>query len=175
MALAGHPPHRSGRAELPHPALALGLTPILDVCAPVPLTYLLSGPASGICGPVAHSPWPVAFPPSPPHLSVCSETSSVLCNRPTAHVRPSLAHVLGLPNAARLPISSGGQTWALPVLAQGASVHVQGLRPRGACSILALTIVAVWPSVRPSTSALQSWLFSAARYPTYTSPCQRFA
>ena len=102
-ALTGRPPHRTGRAELPHPALALGRdASSLDVCPPMLLACHVSGPVSGAWSIVVHSPWPVAFPPSSPPrpVPVCSRTSQVLCNRPTAYVRTSSACVLRLPDAA---------------------------------------------------------------------------
>ena len=88
----------------------------------------------------------MAFPPSPPLqvAPVCSETSPVLCHRPTACVRASSACVLRLPDAAH---HLHGQTQALPVPAQGASVHVRGLRPRGASDRLAIASATVLPSV----------------------------
>ena len=106
----------------------------------------MSGSVSGTCSRVVHSPWPMAFPPSPPPqvASVCSETSQVLYHRPTACVRASSACVLRLPDAAH---HLHGQTQALPVPAQDAAVHVRGLRPRGASGRLAFASATVLPSV----------------------------
>ena len=125
-ALASRPPHGSGRAELPHPALALGSDASSLTYALHRWCHVVSGSVSGTCSRVVHSPWPMAFPPSPPPqaVSVCSETLLVLCHRPTACVRTSSACVLRLPDAAH---HLHGQTQALPVPAQGASVHVRGL------------------------------------------------
>jgi len=123
-ALAGRPPHRSRRAELPHRAPAsggdaeahqrIGMTdaglgkpasyPSLppDVPAQVHLARTSSGPVSGARFAQAGSPWPTPFPPSPPQLLAepCSETSQVIWGCPTSHGRPSWACVLGLPHAA---------------------------------------------------------------------------
>ena len=126
-----------------------------------PQYHASSGSVSGACRSADHSPWPAAFPPSPPHpprQKACSRTSQVLCDRPTACVRSSSAHVLGLPDAAHR--HSLGQTQALPAPAQGASVHVRGLRPRGACIRLAISTNAVWPSGVSTPSALRSWAIS---------------
>jgi len=78
---------------------------------------------------------------NPPDQCAAQRT---LCNRPTACVRTSSACVLRLPDAAH---HLHGQTQALPVPAQDASVHVRGLRPRGASARLAITPDRVWPSV----------------------------
>ena len=65
--LTGRPPHRSGRAELPHPALAVGhdvpLVATYSSCSTLP-TY--PGSASGVGRHKMNCRLPVAFPPSPP-------------------------------------------------------------------------------------------------------------
>jgi len=139
-------------------------------------SHAFPGAVSGACGSADHSPWPTAFPPSPPHpprRRACSRTSQVLCGRPTACARSSSAHVLRLPNAARL---SSGRTQALPAPAQGASVHVRGLRPREACSVLAVLLGAAQCCLPALAHRRRSEVgHFAAQYPPYTSPCQRFA
>jgi hypothetical protein len=158
MALAGHPPHRSGRAEFPHPALALGnnVKPRLRMLdgfilagssyAPSHPIIPVPGSASGGTAAQAHSPWLAAFPPSPPPLAVCSGTSCevafapVLCHHPTACLRSSSACVLGLPHAAQDPhLYRLGRRQALPIPVRSVSEHAWGLRPRRACFGLALT------------------------------------
>ena len=85
MGVAAHPLHRSGRARLAHPALALGgdARPTRRILMTYPLRLLavsapahfarLSGPVPGSCFAVAISPWPAPFappaPPSAPHYS----------------------------------------------------------------------------------------------------------
>jgi hypothetical protein len=61
------PPHRPGRAELPHPVLALGrdAKPLLRVRRRVPSTHR-SGSESGTRGTVQRFLWLRPFPPPPP-------------------------------------------------------------------------------------------------------------
>jgi hypothetical protein len=91
MPIAGHPLHGSGRAALPHPALALGdktrgalLPDVLARCHPAQQPGAVSGRRD--CR--ASSPWPARFPPSPPPpvRRPCSATSSVLPSCPTSRV-----------------------------------------------------------------------------------------
>ena len=99
------PLHGSGRAELPHPALASGDDAEAaqrcrppDVSAPAHCARP-TGAESGARFAGAGSPWPVPFPPSPPPptlVRLCSETSQVLRNCPTSHARSSSAYVLRL-------------------------------------------------------------------------------
>ena len=123
-ALAGGPPRRSQRAELPHWApgsgqTAHGPTPRRDVinapAPPAPLRRTRSGTwdtpdltrlcVRGVsCRP--GSPRLAAFPPPPPQPSPCSAASSVLRGDPTSHARTSQACGHGLPWAAR-PRSTG--------------------------------------------------------------------
>jgi hypothetical protein len=117
MALAGHPPHRSGRAELPHPAPALGMTSSRRLRMKMgsssstlrmhsaPVEVPSPGSVSSGTGALAHFPWLAAFPPSPPPLVGCSGTSLVLCRHPTARHRSSAVCVLGLSAAAQAPPS----------------------------------------------------------------------
>jgi len=64
----------------------------------------LPGPESGACFAQTDSPWPTPFPPPPPQLALCSAASSVLWSCPTSHDRSSSAYVLGLPDAASIPL-----------------------------------------------------------------------
>src|SRR5215475_10730962 len=91
---------------------------------------------------------------------------------------PDLVHrrstALGLAGASRGTIRHG-RGWALPVLAQEASVRATGLRPRGARQRLALSSLAhvafrvAQRRRRPEVSDF------AAQYRARTCPCQRFA
>jgi hypothetical protein len=125
--IAHDPLHGSGRAELPHPALASGddaeAAHSFPPRVPAPAHCARrSGSRSGTRFAAAGSPWPVPFPPPPPpppYGRLCSETSAVLRNCPTSHVRSSSAYVLDFPDTAcHLPQAV---PWDLPVLEQDVS------------------------------------------------------
>ena len=172
--IAGRPLHRSRRAAFPHRAPASSTDgKWLAVSAPS-LQPPLPGAESGAWWAVADSSSPGPFPPLPP-LPVarrCSEASSVLWARPTSPARTSSACVLGLPDAPSGTSTAGG-TGDLPVLVRGASVHAQGLRPRGTPERLASND-ALSVAFRPSDSVgVPNNPAFAAQYPAYTYPCQR--
>ena len=178
ITVARDPLHGSGRAELPHPALASGndaqAVQLPDVPAPAHCARRF-GAVSETRFAGADSPWPVPFPPSPPPpvARLCSQTSQVLRNCPTSCARSSSACVLRLPDAACGSISRR-RTQDLPVLEQGVSVHAQGLRPREARPHLAISMRSVWPSATShgvGSSKVDSF---AAQYLACTCPCQRF-
>ena len=125
--IAHDPLHGSGRAELPHPALASGddavVAHYLPPHVPAPAHCARrSGAASGTRFADAGSPWPVPFPPPPPpppRGRLCSETSAVLRNCPTSHARSSSAYVLDFPDTACQQPQA--VPWDLPVLEQDVS------------------------------------------------------
>src|ERR1039458_10576270 len=96
-AIAGRPPHRSVRAELPHTAPALDASACHQGRRPTHCSWYLenaeSGSESGTFAHTRNSPWRPPFPPSPPQrLSFwgrahCSATSSVLWQPPTPRDR----------------------------------------------------------------------------------------
>jgi len=116
------------------------------------------------------------------HPSTSGTSTHLSTSLPSAHygsVRlPDLVHrrstALGLAGASRGTIRHG-RGWALPVLAQEASVRATGLRPRGARQRLALSSLAhvafrvAQRRRRPEVSDF------AAQYRARTCPCQRFA
>jgi len=96
--VAGRPPHRSRRAELPHRAPASGVDGQSGHLGPPPVSVpapasAQSGSASGAGVAGNDSPWPGPFPPRPPPARVSprvrSTASSVLRARPTSHARSS--------------------------------------------------------------------------------------
>src|SRR4030095_15876797 len=116
-----------------------------------------------------HLPWPQARPRS--------AASQVLWSCPTSCACASSACVLRLPDASAL----WRKTQDLPVPAQGAYVHAQGLRPRGVQKRLAISTPPVLPSDyfdsvgTPEWPPLARWGFNfTAQYLAYTYPCQRF-
>ena len=173
----GHPgpPHRSGRAALPHPAPTSGHDgKPASVSARARWTRG-SGSASGACYVRADSPRPTPFPPPPPRPSPgrCSAASSVLWSRLTSRARSSSACVLGLPDAA-CDVLCRRQTRDLPVPVRGVSVHARGLRPRGVPAQLAVSLRRMWPSASCKGVGTPESVYFAAQYPAYTYPCQRF-
>ena len=87
--------------------------------------------------------------------------------------------VLGLSDA--ICDFSHRQSRDLPVPAQGACVHAQGLRPRRVQKRLAISTLPVLPSAwfdnvgTPKWPSLARWWFNfAAQYLACTFPCQRF-
>jgi len=135
--VAGCPPHRPGRAELPHPVPPLGVG--VDVLGTAALLALgtavtrLPGTESGTCSAVPSSPWVPSFPPlRPQSLPLpCSGASQVLRRYVTSRDRSSRAHGLGLSLAVRLvrqpddheisPFSRAELFVCMPVLSDPAS------------------------------------------------------
>src|SRR5450759_4052965 len=70
------------------------------------------------------SPRPAPFPPPPPQPPTrpCSAASQVRWGGPTSHNRSSRAYGIAFPERPA-PLRVGGQSWDLPVLAHGGSVH----------------------------------------------------
>src|SRR5216684_5547609 len=182
--VAHDPLHGSGRAALPHPALASGNNAngaqrMTLCCQTHPLqrtgrTLPALSPGARFAG--AGSPWPVPFPPPPPPpvARPCSETSLVLWDCPTSWVRSSSAYVLGLPDASRRSIG-GGRAQDLPVPVRGVSVRARGLRPRGTRTHLAISMRPVVPCAYLHSVGVPKRSFTfAAQYPARTYPCQRF-
>ena len=104
-AIARRPPHRSGRAVLPHPAPTLGhdAKPVKPVAVHAQARWArLPGSVSGARCARACSPWSAPFPPSspPPLAGTCSMTSSVLRSGPTSQRRASSPCVRRLRDAA---------------------------------------------------------------------------
>ena len=89
-ALAGVPPLRSVRAELPHTAPTSGHgggTANRDTAHDDERAARRSGSESGTRPPASCSPWSTAFPPPPPQATrarLCSAASQVLRGRPTS-------------------------------------------------------------------------------------------
>ena len=134
-ALAGGPPHRSQRAELPHWAPRSGPTPVTpartDAHGPARLTHRFRlCVRSTLCWP--RSPRAAPFPPPSP------QPHSGLVRRLRRYYEavrlPTTVH-LGRTASAfperPAPFPVGGQSWDLPVLAHEESAHAQVLRPRG--------------------------------------------
>ena len=156
--VAHNPLHGSGRAVLLHPALALGNNAKLDVSAQARWTCP-PGSGSGTRYARASSHWPIPFPPSPPGPAQArprSATSLVLWNCPTSRLRASSVCVLGLSDAVCF-LCSHRRIRDLPVSAQGACMHAQGLRPRRVQKRLALTTLAVLPSAPFNSVGTQKW------------------
>src|SRR5437016_8983536 len=88
---------------------------------------------------------------------------------------------LDFPMRSGIPSLPDKQTRDLPVSAQDAYVHAQGLRPRGVQKRLAIPTPPVLPSAQfnnvgtPEWPSLARWWFNfAAPYLACTLPCQRF-
>src|SRR5664280_1827138 len=122
------------------------------------------------------SPRPAPFPPPPPQpLSrPCSAASQVLWGCPTSHNRSSRAYGIAFPERPA-PLRVGGQSWDLPVLAHGGSVHA--LVPLTARGPLATRASATSDSAfRPCDNVgTPNSLISRLNSPACTCPCQRFA
>src|SRR5579862_3086886 len=133
------------------------------------------GSVSGACRPVPRSPRPPPLAPSAPHplARACSPASQLLRQGLTSPARASPASAHRLPDADHTATglwSSGRSPGS-----RARSVRTcQGLRPRGAGRLLALTQATVWPSASQTASALRSKAF-AAQWLAYTIPCRRFA
>ena len=173
-ALASRPPHRSGRADFPHPAPASGHDALPDVPAQRWITRL-PGSESGTRHLQVGSPWPAPFPPSPPPpvSRLCSGTSPVLRGCLTSRARPSSACVLRLPDAASgpYPEANAGSPGSRARCFRACSGPLTARSPhrfsrkRATESCLPHKVTA---------SALQSNTVFAAQYPARTFPCQRF-
>jgi len=154
-------------------ASCLSLLPHVSVrerCARLP------GSVSGARYPRADFPCPAPFPPpSPPPVSrPCSTASRVLRSCLTSHGRSSSAYAFRLPDAVCGSLVRRRQ-WDLPVPEQDVSEHVRGLRPRGAWVHLAIAVSRCGLPLPATASAPRSFNNFAARYPTCSYPCQRFA
>src|SRR6266498_2011639 len=127
-ALAGGPPHRSGRAELPHPALALGnnanagrrvrmittFTPILHPRLTYPLKRVEHAHPALCPGHVTLGRFPLGQPPSLHHLlslrlglvrRLCRYYGAVRLPVPVHHRRASLDFPMRPPSGGRHRIS----------------------------------------------------------------------
>src|SRR3972149_5667794 len=84
--LTGRPPHRSGLAELPHPALAVGHNvPFVATYSSCCICYLLVPALCPGRSPQNELPPASCLPSiSSAAFRPCSEISSVLCNCPTS-------------------------------------------------------------------------------------------
>jgi len=152
MALAGHPPHRSRRAELPHRAPALGFD-VLWACYSL-VTYPVERMLQVY----------LAMSPEPGLLSriPLSQTPSLQALRRTGLSPLFVRALLRYYGFVRLPVvvhhgctflltartlaTGQGQQRDLPGSAQEVSVRAWGLRPRGACAHLAMAMRTVLPS-----------------------------
>jgi hypothetical protein len=150
------PPHRPGRAGLPHPVptLSFGVEALLLLDAPSRGHLTRSpGSVSGTWRSLLGSSWLPAFPPLGPQLLQlspplpCSPASQVLRRHVTSRGRSSWDHGLSLPLTARSCFL--GRPRDLSVLARGVSrVHALVLRPRQTLWTLALSSPSVLPSAR---------------------------
>jgi hypothetical protein len=121
MAITGHPLHRPGRAELPHPVPASRQTVVEAptwaglMAVPVRCFTSMLGTVSELVLSWTGSAWPAAFPPAPPPLVAepCSGPSSVLRSCMTSQPRASAACGLGLPAAVRRPYIGGAARTSL--------------------------------------------------------------
>ena len=167
------PPHRSGQAQLRHPAPASGnwrqVAPRPVACGPTPVTRL-PGPVPGTCFAGPLSPWPPSLaPPAPRRITpLCSSASLLLRRSQTSRVRASSA------STPRLPDADLG-AFALrpnprPPGSRAKSFHTcQGLRPRRAGRALAITRPSISPSVFMTTSAPETILLSRLNgWPMYS-------
>jgi len=133
------------------------------------------GPVSGAFRPGSRSPWPLPFaPPTPPPLArVCSPASPLLWQGLTSPARASPASARRLPDADQT--ASGRWSSGRSPGSRTRSVRTcQGLRPRRAGRVLAITPTSVSPSAGQTASALRTIPF-AARWLACTIPCRRFA
>ena len=124
-----------------------------SVRVPTPVTRF-PGPVPGTCFAGPRSPRsPSLAPPAPQRIApLCSSASLLLRRSQTSRARASSATTPHLPDAG-LRNPPAGQTRDLPVPAQRASTHAQGLRPRRVGWALAITRPSMLPSVKTNTSA----------------------
>jgi len=128
----------------------------LSVRAPVRGTGF-PGSASGACRPVARSPRPAPLAPLAPQRIAppCSPTSQLLWRSQTSLHRAPPASAHRLPDADRFGLRR--RSMQRPPGSRTKSVRTcQGLRPRRADRMLALTHAIVLPSASQTASALQS-------------------
>jgi hypothetical protein len=129
-AITDRPPHRSGRAQLRHPAptgsLATRSVSSRLVARGPALVTRFPGSVPGACfaGPHSSRSPPFAPPAPPPVARFCSLASSLLWQSQTSRVRASSASTPRLPDADPRYFSAG-QTRDLPVPAQRASTHAR--------------------------------------------------
>jgi hypothetical protein len=148
--VAGCPPHRPGRAGLPHPVPTLGFG-VEALLLPAPGRAHWSrfpGSASGACFALPGSPWLHPFPPlrPPPLPRFCSGASPVLRVYVTSRARSSRDCGLGLSLTA-CSRSCCRRPRDLSVLARGVvRVHAHVLRPRQIRPALAISIRSMLPS-----------------------------
>src|SRR5271169_2019281 len=125
------PPHRSGRAQLRHPAPTRSILATSSVSlrlvardpAPVP-RFPGSVPGTCFAGSRSSRSPPFAPPAPPPVARLCSLASLLLWRSQTSRVRASSASTPRLPDADQR-YSSTGQTRDLPIPAQRASTHAR--------------------------------------------------
>jgi hypothetical protein len=187
MALTGHPPHRSGRAVLPHPAPASG-SDDGSIPGAIPCTRSLI-------------PRMFASPVTMPHPAQCPEHAVLppipLGRLPSLHpLRTSLDErlVRGLLRyyaAVRLPVPVHHRLTSLDFPMRPTATAWGRHRPsRFPCKVhpcmfgvsdraeprpsSPLPPGRVLPSCALTPSALRSQVNFAAQYPPYTYPCQRF-
>ena len=132
--------------------LLLPLPCELAVRAPAPVTRF-PGPAPGACFAGPRSPWPPPFaPPAPPPVArLCSSASSLLWRSLTSHA----PCIIGFGSS---PSRCGPARHAalvrhrdLPVPVQRSVGTCQGLRPRRADQVLAMTHPIMLPSATPNS------------------------
>jgi hypothetical protein len=112
--------------------------------------HLFPGSAPGACFARSHSPRSGPFPPHSPPAGFAPAFVRLLPRYvwacPTPRCRSSLSCSVGI-HSADLGAIHQGRLRGLPVPVRKASVHAQGLRPRGAITSLAISICYVLPSV----------------------------
>src|SRR5208282_1428953 len=103
---------------------------------------------------------PSLAPPTPQRIAPpCSSASRLLRRSQTSRVRASSATTPRLPDAD-LRHPSAGQTRDLPVPVQRASAHASFFDHAGLGRTLAITRPSMLPSVRPTTSAPETFKLS---------------
>ena len=130
-AITGRPPHRSGRAQLRHPAPTESIwrqaayQVQLAARDPAPVTRF-PGSVPGTCfaGSRSSRSPPFAPPTPPPVARLCSLASLLLWQSQISWVRTSSASAPRLPDADQ-QYSSAGQTRDLPIPAHRASAHAR--------------------------------------------------
>ena len=106
-------------------------------------------------------------------LTPLPPASQLLWRGPTSPRRASSASAHRFPDAGRIGLRR--RSTRRPPGSRTRSVHTcQGLRPRGADRMLAITHAIVWPSADQTASAPRSKAF-AAQWLAYMSPYRRFA
>ena len=142
---AGCPPHRPGRAGLPHPVptLSFGVEALLPHAPGPEHLSRFPGSVSGTCRPWSSSSWLPSFPPpgpQSPRLSPplpCSHASLVLPRHVTSRDRSSRGCGLSLSLAARLvrpraitsSLGSRARSWSCPCPRSRTAPDPTGSRP----------------------------------------------